>query len=50
MNRRIATGIDIGTYQTKVVVVEYVDTEEGPSIQIIGTGLSETAGSHDTDM
>lgn len=44
MARRIATGIDIGTHQTKVVVVEEVDTPEGPVIRIIGTGLAETAG------
>ena len=44
MARRIATGIDIGTYQTKVVVVEFVDGPEGSSVQIIGTGLSETQG------
>ncbi len=44
MARRIATGIDIGTHQTKVVVVEEVATPEGPQIQIIGTGMSETNG------
>lgn len=44
MARRIATGIDIGTHQTKVVVVEEVDTPEGPAIRIIGTGMAETAG------
>lgn len=44
MARRIATGIDIGTHQTKVVVVEEVDTPEGPSLHIIGTGMSESAG------
>ncbi|HEX8591237.1 MAG TPA: cell division protein FtsA [Candidatus Paceibacterota bacterium] len=44
MARRIATGIDIGTHQTKVVVVEELDTPEGPAIRIIGTGLAETAG------
>ncbi|HEY4489507.1 MAG TPA: cell division protein FtsA [Candidatus Paceibacterota bacterium] len=44
MARRIATGIDIGTHQTKVVVVEEFDTPEGPSIRIIGTGLSDTQG------
>jgi cell division protein FtsA len=42
--RRIATGIDIGTHQTKIVVVEQVDTPEGPVLHIIGTGLSETQG------
>lgn len=44
MARRIATGIDIGTHQTKVVIVEEVATPEGPQIHIIGTGMSETAG------
>lgn len=44
MARRIATGIDIGTHQTKVVVVERVDTPEGTVMRIIGTGLSETQG------
>lgn len=44
MARRIATGIDIGTHQTKVVVVEEVVTPEGPQIRIIGTGLAETQG------
>lgn len=44
MARRIATGIDIGTHQTKVVIVEEVATPEGPQIHIIGTGMAETAG------
>jgi cell division protein FtsA len=42
--RRIATGIDIGTHQTKVVVVENVQGEHGSELHIIGTGLSETQG------
>ncbi len=42
--RRIATGIDIGTHQTKVVVVEEVLGAAGPELHIIGTGLSETQG------
>jgi cell division protein FtsA len=42
--RRIATGIDIGTHQTKIVVVEQVDTPEGPALHIISTGLAETQG------
>ena len=42
--RRIATGFDIGTHHTKVVVVEEVRTPEGPILRIIGTGLSETRG------
>ncbi|HWU24310.1 MAG TPA: cell division protein FtsA [Candidatus Paceibacterota bacterium] len=44
MARRIATGIDIGTHQTKVVIVEEIPTPEGPQIHIIGTGMAETAG------
>lgn len=44
MARRIATGIDIGTHQTKVVVVEEVATPEGPQIRVIGTGIAETQG------
>lgn len=44
MARRIATGIDIGTHQTKVVVVEEVRTQEGKQLRIIGTGISESAG------
>ncbi|MDR3548842.1 MAG: cell division protein FtsA [Candidatus Pacebacteria bacterium] len=44
MARRIATGIDIGTHQTKIVVAEEVSTQEGSMIRIIGTGLAETRG------
>lgn len=44
MARRIATGIDIGTRQTKVVIVEEVRTPEGRQLRIIGTGLSESDG------
>ncbi len=44
MARRIATGIDIGTYQTKVVVLEEIQGQNGPELHIIGTGLAETQG------
>lgn len=45
MKRRIATGIDIGTYQVKVVVVEEVaDTKGGRQLRILGTGLCESKG------
>ncbi|MFA5996233.1 MAG: cell division protein FtsA, partial [Candidatus Paceibacterota bacterium] len=45
MARRIATGIDIGTYQVKVVVVEeFADTKSGRQLRIIGTGLAESKG------
>jgi cell division protein FtsA len=42
--RRIATGIDIGTHPTNVVVVEEIAGENGPELHIIGTGLSDTQG------
>lgn len=44
MARRIATGIDIGTNQTKVVVVEEVRTPEGRQLHIIGTGIADSQG------
>jgi cell division protein FtsA len=45
MSRRIATGIDIGTYQVKVVVVEEAaDAHNGRQLHIIGTGLAESKG------
>jgi cell division protein FtsA len=45
MKRRIATGIDIGTHQVKIVVVEEVIAENGrSSAQIIGTGFAESKG------
>jgi len=44
MARRIATGIDIGSHHTKVVVVEEIATPEGTELHIIGTGLAESAG------
>lgn len=44
MARRIATGIDIGTHQTKVVVVEEIRGPEGRQLNIIGTGLAESNG------
>lgn len=44
MARRIATGIDIGSHQTKVVVVEEVQTPEGMQLKILGTGLAESRG------
>lgn len=45
MARRIATGIDIGTYQVKVVVVEeIIDPKVGRQLRIIGTGLAESKG------
>ncbi|MHB8660737.1 MAG: cell division protein FtsA [Minisyncoccota bacterium] len=45
MSRRIATGIDIGTYQVKVVVVEELsDKRGGRQLRILGTGLAESKG------
>lgn len=45
MARRIATGIDIGTYQVKLVVVEEVIDKGGTrSLHILGTGLAESKG------
>ena len=45
MSRRIATGIDIGTYQVKVVVVEELaEKNGGRQLRIIGTGLAESKG------
>lgn len=45
MARNITVGIDIGTYQVKVVVAELVrDDNNKPSTQIIGTGISESKG------
>lgn len=45
MSRRIATGIDIGTYQVKMVVVEELTDKRGSrQVRIIGTGLSESKG------
>lgn len=42
---RVATGIDIGTYQVKVVVVEELaDKNGGRQLRIIGTGLAESKG------
>ncbi|MBI5401186.1 MAG: cell division protein FtsA [Candidatus Yonathbacteria bacterium] len=39
--KRIATGIDVGTHATRVVVVEHAS---GETPRIIGTGVSETRG------
>lgn len=45
MSRRIATGIDIGTHQIKLVVVEEVVDKSGArSLHILGTGLAESRG------
>ena len=45
MARRIATGIDIGTYQVKVVVVEETFDARGARVlRILGSGLAESKG------
>ncbi|MBI4065827.1 cell division protein FtsA [Candidatus Kaiserbacteria bacterium] len=45
MKRRIATGIDIGTYQIKIVVVEELsDKHNERQLRILGTGLAESKG------
>ncbi len=45
MSRQIATGIDIGTYQVKLVVVEKIEDKQGVRVpRIIGTGLAESKG------
>src|SRR3989344_1132111 len=44
MMRNITVGIDIGTYQVKVVVSELVKIEGKPITRIIGTGLAESKG------
>ncbi|HRH22626.1 MAG TPA: cell division protein FtsA [Candidatus Paceibacterota bacterium] len=41
MSRNIAVGIDIGTYQVKVVVTE---TKDGKPPRIIGAGMAESKG------
>ena len=45
MLRKISVGIDIGTYQIKVVVTENIRQEDGSySPSIIGTGFAESKG------
>ncbi len=45
MSRKISVGIDIGTYQVKVVVAENIKQEDETYISnVIGTGFSESKG------
>lgn len=44
MAKNIAVGIDIGTYQIKIVVVENVHEDGRDSYKIIGTGFAESKG------
>ncbi|NQV93217.1 cell division protein FtsA [Candidatus Kaiserbacteria bacterium] len=44
MARNIITGIDIGTYQVKIIVAEYGKGKDAYFPRIIGTGFSESKG------
>ncbi len=44
MARNITTGIDIGTYQVKVVVIEHERKKKRQFPRIIGTGFAESKG------
>lgn len=45
MAHRFVTGIDVGTYQVKVVIAREPDNDEGKNQpQIIGTGFAESRG------
>ncbi|MFQ5540854.1 MAG: cell division protein FtsA [Candidatus Paceibacteria bacterium] len=44
MAHRIATGIDIGTYQVRVVVAREADGKGGTTPKVIGTGYAESKG------
>ncbi len=45
MTRKITTGIDIGTYQIKVIVTELIKDQDGREIpRIIGRGLCRSRG------
>ena len=44
MLRNITVGIDIGTYQVKVVIAELVKVDGKHLTRIIGTGLTESKG------
>src|SRR3989304_9198022 len=44
MAKNIAVGIDVGTYQIKIVVVESCLQEGKTSFKIIGTGFAESKG------
>ena len=41
---RIAVGIDVGTYQVRVVVSQESDDPRSPSPKVIGTGYAESKG------
>lgn len=44
MARQIITGIDIGTFQTKVVIAEHAFEQGRFAPKIIGTGIADTRG------
>jgi cell division protein FtsA len=44
LSRNIAVGIDIGTYQIKVVVAEQLRDDEKTQPRVLGTGFTESKG------
>lgn len=44
MSKNVTVGIDIGTYTTKVMVVEHTPGDDKRNWRIIGTGLAPTKG------
>jgi len=44
MARNIITGIDVGTYQVKVVIAEHVKGKDRDFPRIIGSGFAESKG------
>ncbi len=44
MSKNITVGIDIGSHETRVMVVEYADDGQRKTTRIIGMGSSETKG------
>ena len=44
MKRRVVTGIDIGTYQVKVIIIEEVTDKQSRSLRELGTGIAESKG------
>ena len=44
MARNVTTGIDIGTYQVKVVISEHIRGKDKRFPKIIGTGYAESKG------
>ena len=45
MKRRLSTGVDVGTHQVKVVVVEELSDKHGErQLRILGTGLAASKG------